>query len=291
MCTINLDVLNGIDAAIDIASEKCSSMVIWQDKDVFSAGANLEEFGFSIMMNGLKGVDEIIGRGHDVVVRKIRYSKIPIIAAVKGFAFGGGCEIMLHCHGAVAALESYIGLVEAGVGLLPGWGGSTEMAYRASLAVDPWKDFEKRYKNLALAKVAGSAREAQEMGFLRESDTIVMNSREILMIAKEKAKYMATSGFRPPVQPVFEVFGEQGIATINGLLANMFAGGQISEHDLFIARNIATVMCGGEIEKGSKVSEDWVLEVEKAKFGELATSQKTADRITHMLEKGKPLRN
>ncbi len=291
MCTINMDVLNGIEAAIDVATDKCSSMVIWQEKDIFSAGANLEEFGFSIMMNGQKGVDEIISRGHEVIVRKIRYSKIPIIAAVKGFAFGGGCEVLLHCHGAVAALESYIGLIEAGVGLLPGWGGTTEMAYRASCAIDPWKDFENRYKNLALAKVAGSAREAQEMGFLRDSDTIVMNSREILMIAKEKAKYMAVSGFRPPVVPVFEVFGEQGVATVNGLLANMFAGGQISEHDLFIARNIAKVMCGGEIEKGSLVSEDWVLEIEKVKFAELATSQKTADRITHMLEKGKPLRN
>lgn len=291
MCAISESVLHGLNEALTIAEEKCIGMVIWQEKDVFSVGANLEEFGFKFMMNGVEGVEEVISLGHEIVVRRLRYSKIPVIAAVKGYAFGGGCEIMLHCDGVVAALESYIGLVEAGVGLLPGWGGSTEMAYRSSLAIDPWKDFERRYKNLALAQVAMSAREAQEMGFLRESDVIVMNSREILLIAKERAKFMAVSGYRPPVTPKFEVFGEQGIATVNGLLANMFAGGQISEHDLFIAKNIATVMCGGEVEKGSIVSEDWVLNVEKEKFKELALTQKTADRIQHMLEKGKPLRN
>lgn len=291
MCTVNNDVLNGINEAIKIAEAKCIGMVIWQYKDVFSAGANLEEFGFSFMMNGADGVRQVINDGHQTITQNIRYSRIPIIAAVKGFAFGGGCEIMLHCHGVVAALESYIGLVEAGVGLLPGWGGTTEMAYRASLAIDPWKDFEKRYKNLAMAQVAGSAREAQEMGFLRDSDTIVMNSREILLIAKEKAKFMAVSGFRTPVKPKFKVFGKQGIATVNGLLANMYAGGQISDHDLLIAKNIATVMCGGEIEKGTVVSEDWVLKVELEKFIELATTEKTAARIQYMLTNGKPLRN
>lgn len=291
MCAIGEDVLHGLNEAITVAEEKCVGMVIWQDKDVFSVGANLEEFGFKFMMNGVDGVEEVISLGHEIVVRRLRYSTIPVIAAVKGYAFGGGCEIMLHCDGVVAALESYIGLVEAGVGLLPGWGGSTEMAYRASLAIDPWKDFERRYKNLALAQVAMSAREAQDMGFLRESDVVVMNTREILLIAKERAKFMAISGYRPPVQPKFEVFGEQGIATVNGLLANMFAGGQISEHDLFIAKNIATVMCGGEVEKGSVVSEDWVLNIEKEKFKELALTQKTSDRIQHMLEKGRPLRN
>ena len=291
MCAIGEDVLIGIEEAIGVAEEKCIGMVIWQEKDVFSVGANLEEFGFKFMMNGVEGVEEVINLGHRVIVKRIRYSNIPVIAAVKGYTFGGGCEIMLHCDGVVAALESYIGLVEAGVGLLPGWGGSTEMAYRASLAQDPWKDFENRYKNLALAKVAMSAREAQEMGFLRQSDIIVMNSSEILLIAKERVKFMALSGYRPPINPKFKVFGEQGIATVNGLLVNMFAGGQISEHDLFIAKNLATVMCGGAIENGSKVSQDWVLGIEKEKFKELALTQKTADRIQHMLEKGKPLRN
>jgi 3-hydroxyacyl-CoA dehydrogenase len=266
-------------------------MVIWQEKDIFSVGANLEEFGFSIMMNGAEAVDEIVEAGHRIIVNKLRYCKIPVIAAVRGFVFGGGCEIMLHCDGVVAALESYIGLIEAGVGLLPGWGGTTEMAYRASQAIDPWKDFERRYKNLAMAQVATSAYEALEMGFLRDSDTIIMNTREVLYVAKERAKFMSEAGYRPPIKPTFAAFGSQGIAIVNGLLANMYAGGQISDHDMLIAKNIAATMCGGEIEKDSKVSEDWVLNIEKQKFQELATSQKTADRIQYMLENGKPLRN
>ncbi len=291
MCAIGMDVLTGIDEAINVAEDKCSAIVIWQEKEVFSVGANLEEFGFAIMMNGKEAVDKIIETGHRVVSKKIRYCKIPVIAAVKGYAFGGGCEILLHCDAVVAALESYIGLVEAGVGLLPGWGGSTEMAYRASQSIEPWKDFERRYKNLAMAQVATSAREAQEMGFLRDSDTIVINTRELLYVAKERARFLAASGYRPPVSPKFEVFGEQGVATVRGLLANMFAGGQISEHDLLIAKNIAIVMSGGLIEKNSVVNQDWVLNIEKECFKELALTQKTADRIQYMLENGKPLRN
>ncbi len=291
MCAIGMEVLSGIDEAIKIGEDKCIAMVIWQEKDVFSVGANLEEFGFSIMMNGAEAVDQIIEAGHRIITQRIRYSRIPIIAAVKGYAFGGGCEIMLHCDGVVAALESYIGLVEAGVGILPGWGGSTEMAYRASLSIESWKDLTQRYKNLAMAQVAMSAREAQEMGFLRDSDTIVMNSKEILLIAKEKAKYMALALYEPPLRRRFAVFGEQGIATISGLLVNMLAGEQISEHDMFIAKNIAIVMCGGEIEKDTIVSEDWVLNIEKEKFKELALSEKSAARMQYMLENGKPLRN
>lgn len=291
MCAIGNDVLKGINEAIKVAEAKCQAMVIWQYKDIFSVGANLEEFGFSFMMNGEEGIRQVIGDGHQIIAQNVRYSKIPIVAAVKGYTFGGGCELMLHCHSVVAALESYIGLVEAGVGLLPGWGGTTEMAYRASQSIEPWKDFENRYRNLAMARVAGSAREALEMGFLKDSDTIVMNSKEVLLVAKEKAKFLAVSGFRPPANPKFPVFGKQGIANVNGLLANMHAGSQISDHDLLIAKNIATVMCGGEVEEGSVVSQDWVLNLELQKFIELASHQKTADRIQYMLTNGKPLRN
>lgn len=291
MCAIGMDVLTGLDEAISVAEKECKALVIWQEKDVFSVGANLEEFGFSIMMNGAEAVQEIISAGHRIIANKLRYSQIPVVAGVRGYAFGGGCEIMLHCDAVVAAMESYIGLVEAGVGLLPGWGGSTEMVVRAAAAQDPWMDLTKRYQNLAMAKVATSAYEAQEMGFLRESDTIVMNTREVLLIAKERAKFMAQSVYRPPIKPKVKVFGEQGIATINALLANMIAGKQISEHDLWIAKNIAEVMCGGMIDKNSIVSEDWLLNLELNKFTELAISEKTADRIQHMLSTGKPLRN
>lgn len=291
MCSIGDDVLDGISEAINYAEENLDGMVIWQQQDIFSVGANLEEFGIKFTMNGEAAIEEVIRKGHQIITQKLRYSKIPVVAAVKGFAFGGGCETILHCDAAVAAHESYIGLVEAGVGIIPGWGGSKEMSLRASKAQDPWKDFEKRYKNLALAQVAKSGYEAKEMGFLRESDTIVMNSKEILSVALKKAQLLAFSQYQPPLKQKIQVFGETGIATVKALLVNMRDGNQISEHDYKIAVNLADTMCGGEIEKDTEVSEDWILERELINFKELAMSEKTEARMKHMLETGKPLRN
>ncbi|WP_150466588.1 acyl-CoA-binding protein [Francisella sp. SYW-9] len=291
MCSIGDDVLDGIAEAINYAEENLDGMVIWQQQDIFSVGANLEEFGIKFTMNGEAAIEEVIRKGHQIITQRLRYSKIPVVAAVKGFAFGGGCETILHSDAAVAAHESYIGLVEAGVGIIPGWGGSKEMAFRASKAQDPWKDFEKRYKNLALAQVAKSGYEAKEMGFLRESDTIVMNSKEILTVALKKAQLLAFSQYHPPLKQKIKVFGETGIATVKALLVNMRDGNQISEHDYKIAVNLADTMCGGEIEKDTEVSEDWILERELINFKELAMSEKTEARMKHMLETGKPLRN
>ena len=291
MCSIGDDVLDGISNAIDYAEENLEAIVIWQQQDIFSVGANLEEFGIKFTMNGKTAIEEVIRKGHHIISKKLRYSKIPIIAAVKGFAFGGGCETILHCDGAVVAHESYIGLVEAGVGIIPGWGGSKEMAQRANNAQDRWKDLEKRYKNLALAQVAKSGYEAKEMGFLRDTDIVVMNSKEVLSVALKKAQLLAFCQYRPPLKQKIKVFSETGIATIKALLVNMRDGNQISEHDYKIATNLADVMCGGEIEKDTKVSEDWLLEKELANFIELASSKKTEARMKHMLETGKPLRN
>jgi 3-hydroxyacyl-CoA dehydrogenase len=199
---------------------------------------------------------------------------------------------MLHCAAVVASVESYIGLVEAGVGLLPGWGGTKEMALRASQALVPWKDFERRYKNLAMAQVATSGYEAKDMGFLKESDDVVMNDSNILFIAKEKAKFLSNNDYRAPIKPTnIKVFGDDGIAKVESLLVNMFEGHQISEHDRVIAQNIAYVMCGGSVTKGTVVSEDWLLHLEKEKFKQLAVTGKTEERIQHMLVNGKPLRN
>ncbi|BCD91442.1 3-hydroxyacyl-CoA dehydrogenase [Francisella halioticida] len=291
MCSIGDDVLDGISEAIDHAEENLDAIVIWQQQDIFSVGANLEEFGIKFTMNGEAAIEEVIRKGHQIITQKLRYSKIPVVAAVKGFAFGGGCETILHSDATVAAHESYIGLVEAGVGIIPGWGGSKEMALRASKAQDPWKDFEKRYKNLALAQVAKSGYEAKEMGFLRESDIIVMNNKEVLSVALRKAQLLAFSQYQPPLKQKIKVFGETGIATIKALLINMLDGNQISEHDYKIAVNLANTMCDGEIEKDTEVSEDWLLERELANFTELAVSKKTEARMKYMLETGKPLRN
>ncbi|AJI47085.1 acyl-CoA-binding protein [Francisella philomiragia] len=291
MCAIGDDVLDGISESINYAEENLDGLVIWQEQDVFSVGANLEEFGIKFAMNGEAAIEEVIRKGHRIISKKLRYSKIPVVAAVKGFAFGGGCETILHSDAAVAAYESYIGLVEAAVGIIPGWGGSKEMTVRASQAQDHWKDFERRYKNLALAQVAKSAYEAKEMGFLRDDDIIVMNTKEILLVAIKKAQLMALAGYQPPLKQKVPVFGETGIATIKALLVNMRDGNQISEHDYKIAVNLADTMCGGLIEKDTEVSEDWLLERELINFKELAISEKTEARMKYMLETGKPLRN
>jgi 3-hydroxyacyl-CoA dehydrogenase len=291
MNAIGMDVLSGISEALDQAAQQCDAVVIWNEGDNFSVGANLEEFGFAIMMNGQEAVEQIISLGHEIIATKLRQSPIPVVAAVKGYTFGGGCEIMLHCSQVVAALESYIGLVEAGVGLIPAWGGSTEMARRAALVSDSWQDFTRRYQNLAMAKVATSAYEAKAMGFLRPQDLIVMNKHELLFIAKEQAKLLALNGYQPPLDQPIKVFGKQGLANIKGFIANLFAGNQISEHDQLIAHNLAEVMCGGAIEAGTQVPSNWLLNLEKQKFAELALSEKTADRIQYMLANGKPLRN
>lgn len=291
MCAIGDSVLDGISEAINIAEEQSKALVIWQKQDIFSVGADLEEFGMKFMMNGEEAIKEIIRKGHQVISQKLRYSKIPVVTAVKGFAFGGGCETILHSDATVAAYESYVGLVEAGVGIIPGWGGSKEMAQRVSQAQDPWKDFERRYKNLAMAQVAKSAYEAKEMGFFRDDDTIVMNTKEVLLVAIKKAQLMTLASYQPPLKQKFKVFGETGIATVKALLVNMRDGNQISEHDYKIAVNLADAMCGGEIEKDTEVSEDWLLERELINFAELASSEKSAARMQHMLETGKPLRN
>ena len=291
MCAIDDNVLDGISKSIDYAEENLDGIVIWQEQDVFSVGANLEEFGIKFAMNGKAAIEEVIRKGHRIISKKLRYSKIPVVAAIKGFAFGGGCETVLHSDAAVAAYESYIGLVEATVGIIPGWGGSKEMAVRASQAQDHWKDFERRYRNLALAQVAKSAYEAKEMGFLRDNDIIVMNTKEILLVAIKKAQLIALAGYQPPLKQKVPVFGETGIATIKALLLNMRDGNQISEHDYKIAVNLADTMCGGQIEKDTKVSEDWLLERELINFRELAVSEKTEARMKYMLETGKPLRN
>ncbi|MDR4518445.1 MAG: 3-hydroxyacyl-CoA dehydrogenase/enoyl-CoA hydratase family protein [Nitrosomonas sp.] len=225
----------------------------------------------------------------------LRYSMIPTIAAVDGLALGGGCEFVMHCDRAVATMETYIGLVEAGVGLLPAGGGCKEFALRAAqtaLEGDPFPQLKKYYQTVAMAELAKSADQAKEMGFLRPADTIIMNRFELLHAAKLQALALAEAGYRPPLRSsAIPVAGNTGIATIQSLLVNMREGDFISEHDNLIAKKIAYVMCGGDLTPGSLVDEDWFLELERTAFMELLATEKTQARIEHMLRTGKPLRN
>ena len=202
----------------------------------------------------------------------------------------------MHSARTVAALESYIGLVEAGVGLLPAGGGLKELSVRASQAAgsqgDVFAELKRVYETIAMAKVAGSALEAQAMQLMRPCDGVVMHARELLHVARNQALALADAGYRPPLPARrIRVAGDVGIATFRMLLTNLREGAFISEHDETIATRIATVLCGGEVDRDTLVDEDWLLGLERRHFVELAQMPKTQERIAHMLKTGKPLRN
>ncbi|WP_374049927.1 3-hydroxyacyl-CoA dehydrogenase/enoyl-CoA hydratase family protein [Nitrosomonas sp. sh817] len=227
--------------------------------------------------------------------QRLRYSMIPTVAAVDGLALGGGCEFVMHCDRAVATMESYIGLVETGVGLLPAGGGCKELAMRAAQSAkdgDPFPHLKYYFQTVAMAELAKSAEQAKELGYLRFADTVVMHRFELLHAAKAQASALAEAGYRPPL-PMREipVAGNTGIATIQSQLINMREGGFISEHDNLIATKVAHVMCGGDLTPGSLVDEDWFLELERTAFMELLATEKTQARIEYTLKTGKPLRN
>jgi 3-hydroxyacyl-CoA dehydrogenase len=228
--------------------------------------------------------------------QRIKYSLVPVVAAVRGLALGGGCEFQMHGAKTVAHLESYVGLVEAGVGLLPAGGGLKELAVRASDAVGPngdvFAELKKVFETVAMAKVSTSAVEAKELGLLRGDDVVAFNAFELLHIARTQAFGLAERGYRPPLPARrIRVAGDVGIATFRMLLVNMLEGRFISEYDAEIATRIATVLCGGEVDRGAIVDEDWLLKLERRHFVELAQQPKTQERIAHMLKTGKPLRN
>ncbi|OQW42342.1 MAG: 3-hydroxyacyl-CoA dehydrogenase [Proteobacteria bacterium SG_bin4] len=227
--------------------------------------------------------------------QRLRYSMIPTVAAVDGLALGGGCEFVMHCDRAVATMESYIGLVETGVGLLPAGGGCKELAMRAAQSArdgDPFPHLKYYFQTVAMAELAKSAEQAKELGYLRQADIVVMHRFELLHAAKAQALALAEAGYRPPL-PMREipVAGNTGIATIQSQLINMREGGFISEHDNLIANKVAHVMCGGDLTPGSLVDEDWFLELERTAFMELLATEKTQARIEYTLKTGKPLRN
>ncbi|MCY7312833.1 MAG: enoyl-CoA hydratase/isomerase family protein, partial [Pseudoxanthomonas sp.] len=295
MNTVNDHVLNGLQQAIGTAERDFKGLVLWQNSEPFSAGADLSG-AMSLLQSGNVAGFEAMVANFQATSQCIKYSLVPVVAAVRGLALGGGCEFPMHSAKTVASLESYLGLVEAGVGLLPAGGGLKEIAVRASQAAGPGGDvfaeLKKTFETVAMAKVSSSAMEAQELGLLRKTDRIVFNAFELLYVAKQEALALAESGYRPPLPARrIQVAGDVGIATFKMMLVNMLEGRFISEYDYEIAVRIATILCGGEVDRGSLVDEEWLLKLERKHFVELAQQEKTQARIGHMLKTGKPLRN
>jgi 3-hydroxyacyl-CoA dehydrogenase len=331
MHAIGDDVLDGVLQAIDEAERNYAALVVWQTEPPFSVGANLKKttpgggpsappsaasklfrqfkraaesailkaarslnVADQLMAGKLAQVEHLVEQ-FQFTTGQLKYSMVPTVAAVDGLALGGGCEFIMHCDRAVATLESYIGLVEVGVGLLPAGGGCKEFALRAAQEAkggDAFPFLRRYFEAVAMAQVGRSAEHAREIGYLRPTDRIVMNRFELLSIAKAEARAMAESGYRPPLRPRdIPVLGRSAAATIKAYVSNMREGKFISEHDFLIAGKIADVMCGGDVEAGSLVDEQWLLDLERHHFMELLATEKTQARIEQMLKTGKPLRN
>lgn len=305
MNTIGPDVLDTIVRAVDLAEAGYKGLVVWQPTSLqlgapggpFSAGANLEAAMPAFMMGGAKGIEPFVKKFQDTMMR-VKYAAVPVVPAVSGIALGGGCELMLHSAKRVVAMESYVGLVEVGVGLVPAGGGLKEAAIAAAKAAQAagstnYLNFvTNRFQAAAMAKVSTSALDAQKMGYVQPTDTIVYNVHELLYVAQSEVRALANAGYRAPLPgQLIPVAGRSGIATIKASLVNMRDGNFISAHDFLIASRIAEVVCGGDVEAGSLVSEDWLLALERKAFIDLLGNGKTQERIMGMLQTGKPVRN
>ncbi len=294
---ISPTVAEGLQQALDIAEGGYQGLVIWSPDDVFSAGANLEALMPVFMKSGAKGIDPELKKFQDFMLR-LRYAQVPVISAIRGIALGGGCELAVYSTRRVAAMESYVGLVEVGVGLVPGAGGLTyiarraaEMAAAGNANADIFAFVKDGFTNAAMAKVGTSAIESKKLGYLVEGDLIVPHKDELLYVATQQAKALFSAGYRPPVKRLFPVAGRSGIATIKGQLANMRDGGFISAHDFHISALIADVVCGGEVDAGAMVSEEYLMALERKHFCALLEHPKSQERIMGMLSTGKPVRN
>ena len=296
MHAISPEVAEGLQQGIELAEQKYQGLVIWSGDDPFSVGADLQALMPAFIAVGVSAIDDAEQFLQQTMLR-MRYANVPVIAAIRGMALGGGCEIAVHAARRVAAMESYIGLVEVGVGLVPGAGGLTYIARRAAeqQARSTHKDLlpflTEGFTAAAMAKVGTSALESRKLGYLLDDDIVVPNKDELLYVAIEQAKAMFTAGWRPPHKRQFAVAGRSGKATIQGQLVNMRDGGFISQHDFHIASLIANVVTGGDVDGGTLVTEEYLMALERQAFCELVTHPKTQDRIMAMLSTGKPLRN
>lgn len=296
MHTLGRAVIEGIQEALRRAEKDLKALVIWHEAP-FAVGANLKEVSETIAAGNFALLEQHVGEFQKTSML-LKYAQVPVVAAVQGMALGGGCEFLMHAAKRVIALESYIGLVEAGVGLLPAGGGCKEFAIRAWQSAaktggkDPFEFIQPVFMTIALATVSTSATHAKELGFATDTDQIVFNPHELLYIAIREARALSDAGYYPKCSPrEIKVAGRTGIANCEMLLANMLEGGTISPHDYAVSKAIATALCGGDIETGSLVDEAWLLSVERKLFIDLLKTEKTQQRIQHMLETGKPLRN
>lgn len=302
MHTISAEVTAGLAKGLEIAEAGYKGMVIWTQDGPFSAGADLQSMMPAFMSGGGKAIAPFEKQLQDFML-SLRYSNVPTVAAMHGLALGGGCELAVHAAKRVAALESYVGLVEVGVGLIPGGGGLAYLARRAAEQVEGSKGVsgqagaelmgfvKEGFQAAAMAKVGTSAIETRKFGYLIDGDVIVPHKDELLHVAIAQAKAMYESGYRAPAKKLFAVAGRNVKATLQSSLINMRDGGFISAHDYHISSCIADVLTGGDVDAGTLVSEEYLHALERKHFCALLDNPKTQERIMGMLSTGKPVRN
>ncbi len=294
MHLIGTGVIEGLAKAVELAEAGYQGVVIWSPDDVFSAGANLESLLPVFMKSGAKGIAPIVKELQDTMLR-LRYANVPVVAAVRGLALGGGCEIALACDRRVAHMESYVGLVEVGVGLLPAGGGLTTIARRAAERAPAGADLlpflKDSFQAAAMATVGTSALESRKLGYLQDGDIVVAHRDELLHVAIGQVKAMVDAGYRPPPKSQIPVAGRNAIATIKASLVGMRDGGFITRHDFHIASLIADVVCGGELDAGTVVTEEYLMALERKHFCALLEHPKSQERAMGLLQSGKPVRN
>ena len=296
MNSINQNIIKALDKSIEIAEKDFKGLVLGNESDHFSAGADISVIFLAAIEQEYDEINFFMKMFQNTMM-KLRYSSIPVIGAPHGYTLGGGCEVCLHCDKLIAYSETYIGLVEVGVGLVPGGGGLKEMALRASDKFRP-NDVEvnllqEYFINIGMAKTATSGFEGFDLDYLLKGrDHVVMNKKNQISIAKQAALNMYEMGYTKPIKRTdIKVLGKQALGMMYVGADSMLAGGYISEHDKKIANKIANVLCGGELSQATRVSEQYLLDLEREAFLSLCGERKTLERIQYMLKNGKPLRN
>ncbi len=296
MNSIGGEVLEGLNKSIQLAEENCKGLVIANDGNLFSAGANVGMIFMLAIEQDYEELDMAI-RAFQNAMMRVRYSSIPVVTAPHGLCLGGGCELNLHADAIVAAGETYIGLVELGIGVIPGGGGTKELVLRASDEMHKEEPetitLNNRFMQIATAKVATSAQEAMDMGIFRKGqDHIVLNQSRRIAQAKEQVLQLFNAGYTQPQQRSdIKVLGKAGLGALYAGINGMWRGGYASDHDALVAKKLAYVMCGGDLSEPTLVNEQYLLDLEREAFLSLCGEKKTLERIQSVITSGRPIRN
>jgi 3-hydroxyacyl-CoA dehydrogenase len=294
--SIDADVIKMINDAVDRAEREFRAMIVWNQGEFFCVGANLFAVVMAAGQKQWDGLREMV-RGYQYACQRMKYATVPVVAAPYNMTLGGGLELCFGCAEVQAAAETYSGLVEVGVGLIPGGGGTMNMLWRAlgsvpeGVDIDAYAAVTQVFKNIALAKVATSAEEGKAFGYFRDSDGVSFDRARQLWETKQRAIGLAASGYHPPAPRAYKLPGDSGIATLKMLVNTLVHGGYASEHDAKIAMKLANVLCGGSAGASRAVTEDEILELEREAFISLCGEPLSQARMQYMLQHNKPLRN